>query len=61
MRQKRTRKRRERRFGRLPVSCLAKNEAQFVTHDSPAFAARIAAKRSELGQEPGSCEWVPAP
>ncbi len=59
-RQKRTRGRKQKRFGKLRWSALWKNAEQFIQNDGPDYAAKVLAERSRRGQDPGSCEWVPA-
>lgn len=60
-RQKRTCRRKRRQFGRLPVSVMARNAEQFITRDGPSHVQAVAKRRRELGQERGSCEYVPLP
>ncbi len=59
-RQKRTKGRKQKQFGKLRWSALWKNAEQFVQTDGPAHAARILEERRRRGQDPGSCEYVPA-
>lgn len=47
-RQKQTRKRKQKAFGRLPVSNLAGNASDFINKELPRFRVRIEAARKAL-------------
>lgn len=57
-RQKRTRGRTTKQFGKLPYSELAGNAQAFVNDVGPRFQERVLQLRREKGQALDSCEGV---
>ncbi len=58
-RQKKTRGRKQKQFGKLRWSALWKNAEQFIQNDGPAHITKVIEARRRLGQHPESCEGVP--
>ncbi len=57
-RQKRTKKRTTKKFGKLPYSELAGTAQSFINEIGPRMVARVLERRREKGQLPDSCLGV---